>query len=85
MIALKRKIASHPRDITTHRAASCQPLGADRNVATTHHVPHHSSLTIWGRTGFDGEMSGLWLHAEPNELVKTFNVITANNNLALAA
>jgi hypothetical protein len=22
------------------------------------------SLTIWGRTGFDGDTSGLWLHAE---------------------
>jgi hypothetical protein len=23
-----------------------------------------SSLTIWERTGFDGDMSGSWLHAE---------------------
>jgi hypothetical protein len=22
------------------------------------------SLKIWGRTGFDGDMSGSWLHAE---------------------
>jgi hypothetical protein len=28
-----------------------------------------SSLQIWGRTGFDGDMSGLWPHAELDELV----------------
>jgi len=27
-------------------------------------VQHTRSLTSWGRTGFDGDMSGLWLHAE---------------------
>ena len=29
-----------------------------------------SSLTNWGRTGFDGDMSGSWLHAELDSLVK---------------
>ncbi len=27
------------------------------------------SLTIWGRTGFDGDSSGSWLHAELDYLV----------------
>jgi len=28
------------------------------------------SLKIWGRTGFDGNTSGSWLHAELDWLVK---------------
>jgi hypothetical protein len=27
-------------------------------------------LTNWGRTGFDGDTSGSWLHAELGPLVK---------------
>jgi len=27
-------------------------------------------LKIWGRTGFDGNTSGSWLHAELDALVK---------------
>lgn len=32
------------------------------------------SLKNWGRNGFDGEMSGLWLHAGPNESVTNIHL-----------
>ena len=38
-------------------------IGAYRNAAIAGRF-EVSSLTNWGRTGFDGDMSGPWLHAE---------------------
>ena len=48
----------------------------ERNDAVTHIVSHIGSLTIWGRTGFDGDMSGSRLHAE---LIASYKTITNSN------
>jgi hypothetical protein len=42
---------------------------AGRNSDTVKAVLMCGSLTIWGRTGFDGDTSGSWLHAELDQLV----------------
>ena len=43
----------------------------------------HSSVTIWGRTGFDGEQGGSRVRAELALVKRHF--IPANDNYALAA
>jgi hypothetical protein len=40
---------------------------------------------IGGRTGFDGDMSGLWLHAELIARKNNQTTVNANSDYALAA
>jgi hypothetical protein len=51
------------RGVTSSLDSSLDGDG-ERNSGISAMFTTGSSLTNWGRTGFDGDMSGLWLHAE---------------------